>query len=340
MPKQPRYDYDDYAGLFDSDRQARRKRKAKAHHVPKKQNSDIIREIADTNSVEMGIQDENHNLTYQPSLYEAEWLYSSLNPFFEQSLITDVLSLVKGGKEANVYCCEAHPSTGVEYLAAKVYRPRQFRNLSNDAVYREGRDLLDADGKQVHDNDKRSIRAIDKKTNYGVILAHTSWLMHEYRTLSLLHEQGVNVPQPYGSGENAILLEFIGEHPHLVAPTLHQVRLPKSQAQKLFKQVMDAIETMLQNQIVHGDLSAYNILFWDDEAILIDFPQVVNSNTNSNTHAILKRDIQRVCDYFKRCGVHADGDMWMSRLWKRYLAIDSQDRAADLSRYEVESDDE
>lgn len=338
MSKQLRQEYDDYADYLDSDRQARRKRKPKARHIPKKQASDIIHEIADTTGVEMGVQGDQ--MTYQPSLYEAEWLYSSLKPFFEQTLITDVLSLVKGGKEASVYCCEAHPSTGVPYLAAKVYRPRQFRNLSNDAVYREGRDLLDADGKQVHDNDKRSIRAIDKKSNYGVILAHTSWLMHEYRTLSLLHQQGVNVPKPYSSGENALLIEFIGDHPHLVAPTLNQVRMPKSQAPQVFKQVMGYIEVMLQNQIVHGDLSAYNILFWDDEAILIDFPQVVNSNANSNTYAILQRDIQRVCDYFKRYGIQADADKWMSRLWKRYLEVDVKDRAADLSRYEVESDDE
>jgi RIO kinase 1 len=338
MSKQLRQEYDDYADYLDSDRQARRKRKPKARHIPKKQASDIIHEIADTTGVEMGVQGDQ--MTYQPSLYEAEWLYSSLKPFFEQTLITDVLSLVKGGKEASVYCCEAHPSTGVPYLAAKVYRPRQFRNLSNDAVYREGRDLLDADGKQVHDNDKRSIRAIDKKSNYGVILAHTSWLMHEYRTLSLLYQQGVNVPKPYSSGENALLIEFIGDHPHLVAPTLNQVRMPKSQAPQVFKQVMGYIEVMLQNQIVHGDLSAYNILFWDDEPILIDFPQVVNSHANSNTYAILQRDIQRVCDYFKRYGIQADADKWMSRLWKRYLEVDVKDRAADLSRYEVESDDE
>ena len=41
-----------------------------------------------------------------------------------------------------VYRCEAHPSMGVEWIAAKVYRPRQFRNLSNDAMYREGRHFL------------------------------------------------------------------------------------------------------------------------------------------------------------------------------------------------------
>jgi catechol 2,3-dioxygenase-like lactoylglutathione lyase family enzyme len=43
--------------------------------------------------------------------------------------ILDVLRRVKGGKEANVYCCRTHPSTGVDLLAAKLYRPRMFRNL-------------------------------------------------------------------------------------------------------------------------------------------------------------------------------------------------------------------
>mgnify|MGYP000925870685 CR=1 FL=1 len=58
------------------------------------------------------------------------------------NIITDVLHQVKGGKEATVYCCAAHPSTGVDLIAAKVYRPREFRQLRNDAQYRQGRRIL------------------------------------------------------------------------------------------------------------------------------------------------------------------------------------------------------
>src|SRR6185437_16981658 len=63
-------------------------------------------------------------MTYRPSLYEGGWLKSSLRDLFTQQYISDVLALVKGGKEASVYRCAAHPRMGMEWLAVKVYRPR------------------------------------------------------------------------------------------------------------------------------------------------------------------------------------------------------------------------
>ncbi len=335
-------DYDRYAEIFDpmqSDRQARRKRKAKVRHVPKKSVGDIVSEIAETTGVET--QAQEMNITYQPSLYEAGWLNESLKPFFDQSLITDVLTLVKGGKEASVYCCAAHPSTGVDYLAAKVYRPRQFRSLSNDALYREGRSMLNSEGKKIRAKDRRTIRAVEQKSAYGALIAHTSWLMHEYHTLALLHQVGLNVPRVYGSSDNALLLAFIGDTPHTAAPTLNQIRLPRPEAQALFDDAITAIELMLRHEIIHGDLSAYNMLYWEGEIMLIDFPQVINPNVNSNTYAILQRDIQRVCDYFVKFGVDCDAHGIMTRLWEHHLAPNPQDRAADLSRLEkTEEDDE
>jgi RIO kinase 1 len=319
-----------------NDRQARRKRKPKTHHIPKKSTSDIVNDIADTTGVE--VEGQELTITYQPSLYEEGWLTESLRPFFEQSLITDVLSLVKGGKEASVYCCAAHPSTGVEYLAAKVYRPRQFRSLSNDSIYREGRGILDAEGKKIHTTDRRVIRALEQKSSYGVLIAHTSWLMHEYHTLSFLRQIHVPVPTVYGSSNNALLLAFIGDTPHTAAPTLNHIRLPKAEAEIIFEEVIAMIEIMLRNEVVHGDLSAYNMLYWEGNITLIDFPQVINPHTNSNTYAILKRDIQRVCDYFAKCGVTCDAQAIMTELWERYLAPNPQDRAADLSKFEQDND--
>jgi len=121
-------------------------------------------------------------------------------------LITDILVQVKGGKEASVYRCAAHPSTGHEFLAAKVYRPRMFRNLRNDKMYRQGRAMLDESGKELRPHDKRAMRAIDAKSSYGALLEHTSWLMYEYTTLQQLYKAGVSVPEPIGAGENAILM--------------------------------------------------------------------------------------------------------------------------------------
>ncbi len=51
-------------------------------------------------------------------------LVSTIKSFYAKNLITDVLNIVKGGKEATVYRCQAHPCTGEEFLVAKVYRSR------------------------------------------------------------------------------------------------------------------------------------------------------------------------------------------------------------------------
>ena len=45
-----------------------------------------------------------------PKHHERQWLIESLTPFYRDNVITDVTRRVKGGKEANVYCCIAHPA--------------------------------------------------------------------------------------------------------------------------------------------------------------------------------------------------------------------------------------
>jgi len=82
--------------------------------------------------------------------------------------------------------------------AAKVYRPREFRNLRNDKMYREGRPILTAAGRRVKKTDHRLLRAVGKKTEFGVQVEHTSWLMYEYTTLKQLHDAGAAVREPQG----------------------------------------------------------------------------------------------------------------------------------------------
>jgi len=329
--------YEQYENLFDplkTDRQARRKRKPRVNHSPKKSNSEVITEIADTVGLEGGF-----TTTYRPARHEAEWLLGSLRTFYDQELISDVLNQVKGGKEANVYCCEAGSATDAELLAAKVYRPRKFRNLRNDAMYREGREILTPDGHPVKKNEYRVMRAIGKKTAFGAQVQHTSWLMHEYNTLEQLHRAGAAVPRPIGASENAILMSYIGDGQQ-AATTLNEIDLASDQATPLFAEVLRNIELMLQHNLIHGDLSAYNILYRAGEITLIDFPQVVNGETNSKARFILQRDIQRVCEYFARQGVRSNPTTIFNDLWARYLALDLQDQAADDSRTEFAEEED
>lgn len=321
--------YAEYEALFDpiySDRRARRRRVPKPIHKPKITDQQILEDIAD----EVG-WDNQFQISYRPSKHEAGWLLSSLSPFFEQSLISDVLSLVKGGKEASVYCCVAHPTMQEEWLAAKVYRPKKFRGLTNDKVYREGRAILTADGHVVHENKDRVVRAIGKKTTFGQEVSHTSWLMHEYLALEKLYQAGGNVPKPYLAGSNAILMSFVGCD-LVAAPMLNTIRLGKTEAESLLEVVLKNVDLMLQHDLIHADLSAYNILYMQGKITIIDFPQVVDPHRNRNAPAILARDIQRICEYFLAQGVDCNAMMIYRDLWQRYLHVPDHILRADESR--------
>ncbi|MCB0116244.1 MAG: hypothetical protein KDD84_19225, partial [Caldilineaceae bacterium] len=104
---------------------------------------------------------------------------------------------------------------------------------------------------------------------------------------------------------------------------------------------MRNIDLMLQQGVIHGDLSPYNILYWAGKITLIDFPQVTQAQTNRHARKILQRDVQRICDYFRRYGVRSDARAITEDLWQHYAALDPRDLAADLSRIEpVEEEDE
>ncbi|MDX1992061.1 MAG: RIO1 family regulatory kinase/ATPase [bacterium] len=328
--------YDVYEAEFDpmkSDRKVRRQRKPKVKHNPKKSQAMILEDIVDDDGIETGFQ-----TTYKPGKYEAGWLLESLTTFYSQKLIVDVLTQVKGGKEASVYLCEAHPNTGFDYLAAKVYRPRQFRQLSNDQMYREGRAVLTETGTAVKETDHRVLRAIGKKSAFGQQVAHTSWLMYEFTTMQSLLNMGAAVPQVIAAGENAILMDYLGDE-NIAAPTLSQMRLDLEEAAPLFDEVMRNVELMLANGLIHGDLSAYNILYWAGEITLIDFPQVTMAERNSNAYDIFARDVTRICEYFAAQGLHRDPEAITRRLWKRYVERPYHEQMADLSRLEAQEEE-
>jgi len=257
------------------------------------------------------------NPTFLSSKHEREWILSYLGAFYDDKQLTDVLSRVKGGKEANVYCCAAHPATGLDLIAAKIYRPRQFRQLRNDSRYRQGRSYLDDRGKVVRD--EKLLLAIHKKTSTGQEMVHNSWLEHEFQTLKLLYDAGVDVPRPVSHGNNTILMEYLGDA-SLSAPALQAVRLEPDEVRPLFERLIHNVELMLANQRIHGDLSAFNVLYWEGDIRLIDFPQAVAPAENPDAFELLQRDIQRLCQYFERYGQRANPDALARDLWARHGA--------------------
>jgi RIO kinase 1 len=206
-------------------------------------------------------------------------------------------------------------------------------------MYKEGRSVLTANGRPVKETDHRLMRALGKKTATGVQVAHTSWLMYEYTTLDRLFKSGAAVPQPFAANDNALLMGYCGDE-RMAAPILQSVRLKRAEAERIFDDVLRNVELLLQQGFIHGDLSGYNILYWEGQITLIDFPQVTSTEGNRNAYAILRRDITRVCDYFTLQGLRRDPVAITNELWERYAAIDPEDAKADESMITATQEDE
>ncbi len=307
--------YEDYEE-FDNGRSAHRQR-GRSKTKPKQTERD--EEIAhDVLAMDDGIDTwiPTYAKSLDPMHHERQWVINAVAHFYQENIITDVTRRVKGGKEANVYACVANPASGFDRLAAKLYRERMLRSLKNDAVYKVGRTIRDREGKQVRNSRER--RAIINKSGYGQEADFMMWVGTEFSTQTLLYEAGADVPKPVAQHGHSILMEFIGNE-YGAAPTLHETSLARDEAESLFQRVLDNVSLLLDHHLIHGDLSAYNILYWEGDIWLIDFPQAVEARSNPHAFDILQRDITRVCEYFARRGVDSDPQQIALDLWQPYV---------------------
>ena len=237
--------------------------------------------------------------------------FTQLEPFFDQGLIEEVLGLIKAGKEATVYCCRAGAALGEGLVAAKVYRGQQYR-FKNDAVYQEARAReLGLRGSALRAFEKRRHSSTGRQVQAG------TWQHREYDCLDELYQAGADVPRPIASAENAILMEYFGDEDE-AAQQLNRVRLDASEAGSLFQRLMNNVELFLAMNRVHGDLSAHNVLYWQGEIRVIDFPQATDPRFNRHCHDLLARDVDNLCRYFAGYGVEADAWSVTEELWRRF----------------------
>lgn len=227
---------------------------------------------------------------------------------YSEGLITDVVMPLKSGKEASVHVCRANPSTGHDLLAAKVYHHRGSRAFRNDAMYKHGRVILNG-----HDR-----RAVAKKTAFGQQFEEAVWMGREWEHLGIAHAAGADVPRPVATRSRTILMEYVGdgEGP---APQLKDLHPGPDEARRIFQRLRWNVEVLLRSNLVHGDLSPYNVLIRDEGLTIIDLPQAVDARTNRNARDLLLRDLRNVGRYFERHGVPNDPAAIVDDLWTRYI---------------------
>lgn len=190
---------------------------------------------------------------------------------------------ISTGKEANVFIADGEEKE----IAVKIYR-------ITSSTFRAMEDYI------IGDPRFNNIR----HTKKDIVFA---WTRKELRNLTRAQNAGIRVPTPIIAERNILVMEFMGkdEQPY---PILKEIRLEKEEAQRIFDKIIEYIDTLYRDaNLVHGDLSEYNIMIDPDnmEPIIIDMGQ---STTLEHLRArdFLRRDIQNITRFFKKYGISAD----------------------------------
>ena len=217
---------------------------------------------------------------------------------------------LKSGKEAQVDLVERFGADGRScLLARKRYLPRHVTSkgqleamgvqrssaFRHDVQYREGRQFRKS----------RDRRAVERMSTYGKHLLQDRWTGHEFDVMRQLWAAGVNVPYPVGFGDDVLDLEYVGDFDG-VAPQLAAARLRDDELDDAHRQLVEGLRAITRAGFAHGDLSAYNLLWWQDELWFIDFPQAIDVAANLQGLDFLHRDVTNVCTWFQRRGVDTD----------------------------------
>jgi len=128
-----------------------------------------------------------------------------------------------------------------------------------------------------------------------------SWTQREYKNLIRAEKGKVRSPKPIAWKYNILIEEFIGDEQP--APPLKDC--PPKNPKKFFNEIIKQMHTLYQAGLIHGDLSAFNILNHNDKPYLIDFSQSTLTTT-PNWRELLQRDIKNVLQYFQSFGIDAN----------------------------------
>jgi RIO kinase 1 len=213
-----------------------------------------------------------------------------LGKLISDRVIDQVDFTISTGKEANVFRGTTPDNS---FVALKIYRTATM-TFKHIASYIEG----------------------DPRFQYGLKNRRDiieQWAWKEYRNLALLQEARVRAPRPVKCIHNILIMDYIGDATQS-APMLKDVALKNPQ--ETYGEIMTFIRRMYTKQLVHADLSAFNILMFRQKPYLIDVGQGVLLD-HPNSLDFLKRDIHNVCLYFKKFGIDGNEQLLFDDVTKK-----------------------
>jgi RIO kinase 1 len=198
--------------------------------------------------------------------------------FLTEGVLDEVHGVVSAGKEARVYWGKNKEGKD---LAVKIY-------LTSSAEFKKGM-FKYIEGDYRFKGVKHDTRTL--------IFA---WAQKEFRNLEQAFQAKVNVPKPIAVKNNVLVMEFIGKDGRS-APSMKE-QLPDN-PEKNYKLLLTYLVRLYRKaDLVHGDLSEYNIMVWKGKPVLFDMSQSVPSS-HPLAKSLLERDLTNVNRFFSRLGV-------------------------------------
>lgn len=183
------------------------------------------------------------------------------------------------GKEANLFTA----IKGTKKVVVKIYR---LQTCDFNRMY----DYIKYDPRFPN------VRKQKRKTIFA-------WAQREYRNLLKARDAGVRVPTPIICMHNILVMEFIGNKEP--APKIKDA-IPKD-AKKFFDETILGVRKLYKAGLVHADLSHFNILNYKEKPVFIDMSQATPLE-DPNALEYLERDINNLCNFFKKTGVKAKSE--------------------------------
>ena len=145
----------------------------------------------------------------------------------------------------------------------------------------------------------------------------TSWTQKEFKNLSRLYNLGARVPEPYTAKENVLVMQYLktSDDDNTAAIPLNKAKLDN--ASDTFEDIVDFMSLSYNEaDLVHGDLSRYNILMSNNKPYVIDLSQAT-LRSHPASMRLLERDINNIIYDAKKFNVELDYDEVKNRIVKK-----------------------
>ncbi|XP_046702417.1 serine/threonine-protein kinase RIO3 isoform X2 [Silurus meridionalis] len=135
------------------------------------------------------------------------------------------------------------------------------------------------------------------------------WAEKEMHNLTRMKKAGICCPQVVILKKHILVMSFIGQN-QVPAPKLKDVVLSPEDMTNAYYQVVQMMHQLFREcNLVHADLSEYNMLWHDRKVWLIDVSQSVEP-THPHGLEFLFRDCRNVSTFFQKAGVSEALDVY------------------------------